>query len=50
MRPPGVGDNLQDHLQLRPLRVAGIGTMNTDHLSCSARPSASTMCYGAAAR
>ena len=31
---PGVGENLQDHLQLRPIfRVAGIRTMNTDYIS-----------------
>jgi choline dehydrogenase len=31
---PGVGENLQDHLQLRPVfRVSGIRTMNTDFLS-----------------
>src|SRR6185369_16834247 len=31
---PGVGENLQDHLQLRPIfRVAGIRTMNTDYVS-----------------
>ena len=31
---PGVGENLQDHLQLRPIfRVSGIRTMNTDFLS-----------------
>src|SRR5262249_25473579 len=35
---PGVGENLQDHLQLRPVfRVSGIRTMNTDYLSLPRR-------------
>jgi choline dehydrogenase-like flavoprotein len=29
---PGVGENLQDHLQLRPIyKVTGVRTLNTDH-------------------
>jgi choline dehydrogenase-like flavoprotein len=35
---PGVGENLQDHLQLRPIfRVEGVRTMNTDYLSLARR-------------
>jgi len=31
---PGVGENLQDHLQLRPVfRVSGVRTMNSDYAS-----------------
>ncbi|MBS0295888.1 MAG: GMC family oxidoreductase N-terminal domain-containing protein [Proteobacteria bacterium] len=29
---PGVGENLQDHLQIRPIyKVSGVRTLNTDH-------------------
>ena len=31
---PGVGENLQDHLQIRPVfKVSGVKTMNTEYLS-----------------
>jgi choline dehydrogenase-like flavoprotein len=36
---PGVGENLQDHLQIRPhFRVAGVATMNTLYASLWQRP------------
>jgi len=40
VRPlPGVGENLQDHLQIRPIyRVAGVPTMNTHYASLWRRP------------
>ncbi|MEN5083247.1 GMC family oxidoreductase N-terminal domain-containing protein [Bosea sp. TWI1241] len=36
---PGVGENLQDHLQLRPIyKVAGVRTLNTDYAKLWRRP------------
>ena len=36
---PGVGENLQDHLQIRPIyRVSGVPTMNTLYASAWRRP------------
>ena len=36
---PGVGENLQDHLQIRPIyKVTGVKTLNTDYaLALAAR-------------
>jgi choline dehydrogenase-like flavoprotein len=36
--PPGVGENLQDHLQIRPVyRVTGVRSLNTDYANLARR-------------